>query len=423
MTALSEPDLRTDFHAPARSGLLFAGGAFALTLILLSVIRISGAVTASGAVEGEARPAPIQSVEGGRVSRLFVEEGQRVAAGDPILRLDASALETEVAVLAARLEDAALRETRLDAEYRGSDTGLGGTGAQGEIEILAARREVHESRLAALDEMAEQLATQKRGVAQSIDLLRERLTLAEEHLATAERLAEKGLVVRKQLLDARAAQMDIAARLAERETEAGRLQSQIAEAAHQRAEAERSFREVAVTDLKTAADDRQELELRLAEARERLARLTLVAPREGIVHNLSVAAEGTVVPAGAAVAEVVPTGANARFALSLSPIDVDDVSVGQEARLLFPGFNARTTPEIEGRVDRVAAAASVDPVTKAAVYRVEVTASPDQVARLGSVEFRPGMPVEARLTTEPRSVLSYLVRPLTDHLTGAFREP
>ena len=422
MTALPQHELQVDFHAPARFGHLFAGGAFALTILLLSVIRISGAVTASGVVEGEARPAPVQSVEGGRVSRLFVREGQRVAAGDPIVRLDASALETEVAVLAARLEDAALRETRLDAEYRGSDADLGATGAQGEIEILAARREVHASRLAALDETAEQLATQRQGVAQSIDLLRERLTLAEEHLATAERLAEKGLVVRKQLLDARAAQMDLAARLAERETEAGRVESQIAEAAHQRAEVEQSFRETAVTDLKSAADDRQELELRLAEARERLARLTLVAPREGMVHDLSVEAEGAVIPPGATVAKLVPVGANARFALSLAPADMDDVSVGQEARLLFPGLNARTTPEIEGRVDQVAAAASTDPATNTLLFRVEVTASPDQLARLGVVDLRPGMPVEARFTTQPRSVLSYLLRPLTDHLSGAFRE-
>ena len=422
MTAMPEPELQTDFQASARSGHLFAGGAFALTLLLLSMIQISGAVTATGVVEGDAKPAPVQSVEGGRVSRIFVREGQRVAAGDPILRLDGGRLEAEVALLSARLEDASLREARLGAEYDGSEAGLNGANAQGEIDILMARRDVHESRLAALRETAGQLATQRAGVMQSAELLRERLALAEEYLLTAERLADKGLVVRKQLLDARAARMDIAAQLSERETETARLDSRIAEASHQYAETERDFRQAAVTDLKTTAVERQELELRLAEARGQLARLTLVAPREGVVHDLSVTAEGAVVASGATIAEIVPSGANARFALALAPTDVDDVFPGQEVRLLFPGLNSPTTPEITGRVEHIAAAASTDAATKAALYRVEVVALPDQLARLGTVDLRPGMPVEARLTTNARSVLSYLLRPLTSHLAGAFRE-
>jgi len=96
--------------------------------------------------------------------------------------------------------------------------------------------------------------------------------------------------------------------------------------------------------------------------------------------------------------------------------------LGQTAMLRFSAFNQRTTPEITGTVSRISADITTDERTDASYYTVRVAMSAEEIARLGDVALVPGMPVEAFVKTGDRKVLSYLVKPLTDQITRAFRE-
>ena len=119
---------------------------------------------------------------------------------------------------------------------------------------------------------------------------------------------------------------------------------------------------------------------------------------------------------------MIPVSEGVEFEVRIDPKSVDQVFIGQRARLVFPAFDSRTTPEIFGSLHSISPTSILDPITQLAYYRVTLTVPPDQLALLGDVELIPGMPIEAFLQTGDRSVLNYLTEPLTDQLQRAFRD-
>lgn len=105
-----------------------------------------------------------------------------------------------------------------------------------------------------------------------------------------------------------------------------------------------------------------------------------------------------------------------------APQDIDQLLIGQSARLRFTAFNVRTTPETEGVVSMIAADVTRDPRTNEAYYLVRIKPEPNDLKKLGPVSLIPGMPVEAFIRTGDRKVISYLMKPLTDQMMRAFRD-
>jgi HlyD family secretion protein len=98
------------------------------------------------------------------------------------------------------------------------------------------------------------------------------------------------------------------------------------------------------------------------------------------------------------------------------------VSFDQPVLLRFTSFNQRTTPELNGTVERMAADTTTDQRTGQSYYLVRISINPGEVDRLGGVKLTPGMPVEAFIQTGERTLMTYLVKPLHDQLMRSFRE-
>jgi HlyD family secretion protein len=157
-------------------------------------------------------------------------------------------------------------------------------------------------------------------------------------------------------------------------------------------------------------------------ARDQLRRMDLRAPQNGYVHQLDVHTLGAVVRAGDTVMIVVPDSDALTVEARVRPQDIDQLHVGQAAVLRFAAFNQRTTPELNGEVSLVSADVTVDQRTSAPYYTVRITVPEQEIGRLGGLRLMPGMPIEAFVQTTPRTVLSYLVRPLHDQIERSFRE-
>jgi HlyD family secretion protein len=106
----------------------------------------------------------------------------------------------------------------------------------------------------------------------------------------------------------------------------------------------------------------------------------------------------------------------------IQPKDIDHVRVDQHATLRFSAFSQRTTPQVGGTVERVAADVTQDLKTGATFYKARIRVSQTERARLGTVQLVPGMPVDAFLETGEHTVIAYLTKPLTDQITKAWRE-
>ena len=185
---------------------------------------------------------------------------------------------------------------------------------------------------------------------------------------------------------------------------------------------EREFHEEVVSELRDVTARAAENTLELARIEETLARLDVRAPVSGIVHEMQIRAAGSVVAAQETLLTVVPVAQGVEFELSVSPDAIDTVFAGQSARIRFPAFDSRTTPEIWGEIATVSPDSVTDQRTGQTFYRVTVAVPERELGRLGEAELVPGMPLEAFLQTGERSVLNFLIKPFTDQFTHAFRE-
>ncbi|MEL6690256.1 MAG: HlyD family efflux transporter periplasmic adaptor subunit, partial [Pseudomonadota bacterium] len=204
-----------------------------------------------------------------------------------------------------------------------------------------------------------------------------------------------------------------------------------------RAQSEGRMTEIEIEIIKLGSDRREEAitllrdiqfrELELTERRqtllERLNRLDITAPVSGVVYGLSVFAERSVVRPAEPVLFIVPQDRPLVIAAQVNPINIDQVFVGQNVTLRFSALDQRTTPELEGEVVQLSADAFQDEATQQSFYRAEIILSEGQIARLpeGSTLI-PGMPVESFIRTEDRTPIAYLVKPVADYFSRAFRE-
>ena len=117
-----------------------------------------------------------------------------------------------------------------------------------------------------------------------------------------------------------------------------------------------------------------------------------------------------------------PAYANLKVEAKLSPVDIDQVFVGQKVKLRFSAFNQRTTPELKGEIAYVSAATTVDPATKQPHYLADVQIAPEELDKLGKQGLKPGMPVEVFVATDERTAMSYLTKPILDQFSKTFRE-
>ena len=213
------------------------------------------------------------------------------------------------------------------------------------------------------------------------------------------------------------------------EGEQGQVASAIAEAKSKISEAElqavridHDFRTEVMKDLREAQDKEAELAEKTIAAQDLLKRVDLRAPTGGIVHQLSVHTIGGVIAAGEVVMEVVPESDELQIEAKLPPHEIDHVHRKQQAYIRFSAFNQRTTPQLEGIVSYVSADLAQDrrSNSNAAYYTVRVTLPPGERRRLKDLQLVSGMPVEVFLQTGSRTMMSYLLKPITDQLLRTF---
>jgi len=396
---------------------------------------IAGAVIAAGQIEVEQNRQIVQHPDGGVVLEMHVEEGATVVAGDRLITLDPVSLASELTIVESQLFEILARSARLRAERDGTpdlafpDDLRDNAHKPDVADLIAGQRRLFEARLVSLEGETDQLARRAEQIQSQVDGIdAQRAALAEQveliglELADQQSLLDRGLAQSSRVLALR--------------REAARLQGQIGELTANRAEAlgrateieieilklETRRREEAITRLRDLEFNRVELMERRASLRERLDRLDIRAPVGGIVYGLAVNTPRAVIRPADPVLYIVPQDRPLVIAARIEPIHIDQVFVGQEVVLRFSAFDMRTTPELAGEVMQISADAFTDEATRQSYYRAEVRLMPGEVDKLGDRTVLPGMPVEAFIRTADRTPMAYLVRPLTDYFTRAFRE-
>jgi HlyD family secretion protein len=400
-----------------------------------STAEISGALIAPGSIVVESNVKKVQHPTGGVVGEVLARDGDLVKAGDVVVRLDDTVTKASLAIVVKTLDGLMARGARLRAEQQGLDK------ITFPKELLDRADDPEVKNIIASESKLFEVRTNGR-VGQKAQL-RERITQLNEEIAglTAQEkakdqeiaLVEKELVGVRDLYDKHLVQMS---RLTTLERDAARLNGERAQYIASKAQAKGKITETELQiiqvdkdmvsdvskDLRETTDKMGEFVERKVTAEDQLRRTDIRAPQDGMVLQSTVHTVGGVITAGDAIMMIVPQSDDLQVEAKVNPQDIDKLQIGQKTLLRLSAFNQRTTPELNGVVSRVSPDVTVDQRTGQSYYTIRVSMSAQEIARLGDVKLIPGMPAEAFVQTGDRTMLSYLIKPLSDQLMRAFRE-
>lgn len=398
---------------------------------------IAGAVVASGQIEVDRNRQVVQHIDGGIVAEILVDEGDLVAEGDVLLRLDPADLASQLVITEGQLFEMMARRGRLEAERDDAseiqfDDELLSTAAthtevadlvQGQERLFAARLDSVQREVEQLEKRANQIEEQIAGVLAQQAATREQLTLISEELSNQQSLFDRGLAQASVVLNLRRTQADLQGRLGELIASEAQARGRITELEIETLKLSTRRREEAITRLRDLRYQELELIETRRSLRDRLNRLDITAPVSGVVYGMSVRTPRSVIRPADPVLYLVPQDRPLVIAARVAPTDVDQLHVGQDVSIRLPALDQRQTPELFGAVTLFSADAFRDEATGMSYYRAEIELNPGEMERLpeGTVLI-PGMPVESFIRTADRSPLAYLVKPLADYFVKAFRE-
>ncbi|MFG6590082.1 HlyD family type I secretion periplasmic adaptor subunit [Sulfitobacter sp. 1A12157] len=412
--------------------LLFGGfGTWAVTS------QIAGAVVASGRIEVDRNRQIVQHETGGVVADILVDEGDSVAAGDVLLRLDAEQLTSQLAIVEGQLYELMARRGRLEAQRDEVETVTfdeelltAGTANPDVQELVDGQRNLFDARRVSVAQELEQLGKRRaqinaqiRGVDAQEAALSRQLELIEEELANQQSLLDRGLTQASAVLTLMREQARLRGQIGELSAQKAQSQERVTEIDIERLKLRSAGREEAITQLR----DLRYRELEMAEQRRALRaeidRLDIRAPVSGVIYGMQVQTPRSVVRAAEPLMYLVPQDRPLIIASQVQTIHIDQVAVGQEVNLRLSALNQRTTPELVGKVLQVSADSIEDDATGQSYYRAEIALNPGETDKLeaGTI-LLPGMPVEAFIRTGERSPMAYLLKPMADYFARAFRE-
>ena len=417
-------------------------GAFVASALVASVAgwagtaKLAGAVIAKGIVVVDSEVKKIQHPTGGIVGELRVRNDQRVKEGDVVVRLDETQTKANLAVFTKSLDELYARQARLEAEKDGAesirfppdllareanDTQVAHT-LDGERKLFGLRSEARNGQKAQLRERTSQLREEIGGLTEQVAAKGQEIDLIEEELKGVIDLWKKQLVPFTRVTSLKRD----AARLG---GERGQLIASKAEAGGKIAEVELQIIQVDQDIRSKVAEELSDVRAKIAELSERkiaaedqLKHIDIRAPQTGRVHELAVHTVGEVITPGETIMLIVPENDALSIQAKVSPDDIDELRAEQPALLRFSAFNSRTTPELKGKVSWIAPDQTEDKRTGASYYTIRIAVSDAEIARLRDLKIIPGMPVEVFVQTGSRTMLSYMLKPLTDQLTRTFRE-
>jgi adhesin transport system membrane fusion protein len=418
-------------HSPAAGLLILTiSGVFGGMLAWSALTEVEQVVQARGQVEPASRVKIINHPDGGRIAEVHVVEGQRVAAGDPLLTFDPELVRTQLAELSGRYEVTSAEAARLQAEVTGGELVVDAELAaarpllvEEQRQLLEVRRQAYASRAEELDQTVLRRRSEIASIAAELVRLRHGHGLLGEQVDAIRGLAEKGLYPRLRLVAIERQLSDLSGELSEARARHAAAEAALAEAESRRAGLEREWRSNRLAELSAASAERD----RLAEARKRQAatfrNLVVRAPVDGIVQELAVTTPGQSVGSNQPLLKLVPTGGGLVIEARVANRDIGYIRVGQPVTVKVQAYDYLRFGTLSGAVERVAADAAADPRSGALTYGITVRTDNAELGT-GAERFSvvPGMAVDIDLLVGERTILSYLTDRIFRMQQTAFRE-
>jgi len=406
---------------------------FVIFLGWAALAPLDAGAYAQGQIAVSGNRQAVQHREGGVVSALLVAEGDTVQRGQVLLQLSSGELKATERGVASQVFALLAQRARLIAErdrlgriptppefanLPAEDAVLARESLRIQQLQFGARRTGRSTETGVLGQRVAQLNEQIAGYEGQIVANIEQQRLIQDELAGMRSLAEKGYapLTRVRALERTAAQLD--GELGSLRAQIARSREAVGEARLQMSGVSTKMNEDVADQLRQIDVELNELRPRMTELRAQIARNEVRAPASGEVVGLTIFTQGGVIQAGQTLMEIVPRDASQVIIAQISPTDVDNLRVGLDTEVKFPGLRERNPPVIHGRVTRISADSFTLEETGASYFRAEIVVPASELAKMGrgAETLRPGAPVEVVVLLRKRTALQYLLEPLTNNL-------
>lgn len=400
-----------------------------------SLAPLDSAAVSSGVISVENSRKTIQHLEGGVVERLLIKEGQSVQVGQPLLELSGAQYKADQEQLVVAQATLMAQEARLQAErddrtrvsypvsrYLKAKDPRVVEAHQGQDTLFNARRQEHQGGVSVLQQKVDQANAQISGM-QSIITSKQSLMASFNHeIDDLKALLAEGYVDRQRLGDYQRQVSALEGDVADLRSRIAALQSEASEAQLRMLQVQREFQSKVATELSEVQAKLADVNGRLGSADDRVLRALIKAPVAGRVFRLAVHTVGGVVTPGMPIMDIVPDNEALIVEARISPVDIDRVTAGLKASIRFTSFNRNQVPKMDGKVMEVSPDRVLDEKTGASFYIARVQINEQEYDKLKGLKLLPGMPAEVMINTGSRTMLNYLIQPITDVMSHSFKE-
>lgn len=400
---------------------------------------VAGAVIASGTFVVTGQNKIIQHLEGGIIKEILVKEGDVVEKGETLIRLDETATEANLRRLILRHVRLQAMEARLNAEARGQEkmelpdavTALASDPdvkpiIEGQLLAFQTRKSKFDSEIVVLKRGIDALKARIDGGKTQFQAVADQQDIYSEEVGAKQKLLKKGYVAKTEILKIIRAQANLRGESGRLLADIGDSEQRIARAEAQIQQAFYEMAQTAIEELHRVSAEIDDVREQIRAARDVLNRLNIEAPVRGVVVRLQYHTAGGVIEGGKSVMEILPMLDDLIIQVQVQPKDIANVRIGQKAMVRLSGLNQRTTPMLAGDVVYVSADALPNELrgTKSLsdIYIARIKLAPHEVARVKDFSPTSGMPAEIYIRTLDRTFLDYLLEPIKNSMSRAFRE-
>lgn len=415
-------DLPMSDRAIRRTGFFIVFVTFGLFGGWAAFAPLDGAAYAPGVVTVQTYRKTVQHLEGGIVKDVLVHDGDIVKKGDPIIILDDSQLRSEYEVTLNQLIAAKAMEARLIAErddlpkinfanVPNPDSPRSVEARFGETQVFNARRNSRLGQISVLQERIGQLNQQIKGTESVIGTKNELEKSYTGEIGELNELLAQGFVDKQRMLE-QARKLDLLrSEVADHRSTNLKTKLQINETQLQLLQVNKDFNADVTKLLAETQTKAYEFQEKAAALEDRLTRVIIRAPDDGMVIGMTVHTIGGVVRAATPLLDIVPSVSDLVVEAQVSPNDIDRIAIGKLADIRFSAFNSATTPVIEGRVTSVSADRLTNEKSGAPYYLARVSVTQAGAQKLGDRKLLSGMPADVLINTGERTMLQYLMQP------------
>ena len=437
-TTLSKPDdhfddVPTSDRQARRVGFFIVIVVFGLFGSWAALAPLDSAASAQGVVTVQTYRKTVQHLEGGIVKDVLVHDGDIVKKGDPVIILDDSQLRAEYEMTRSQLIASKATEARLIAERDGLSainfdnipelsTPRGIEARNGETQVFNARRGARMGQIGVLQERIGQLNQQIKGTDAMIGTKDNLGKSYTGEIGELNELLAQGFVDKQRLLDQERKLDMLKSEVADHRSSIIKTRLQINETQLQLLQVTKDFNSDVVKQLAEVQTKSFDLQERTAAIEDRLSRVIIRAPDNGMVIGMTVHTIGGVVRAATPLLDVVPSVSDLIVEAHVQPADIDRIGVGKLAKIRFSAFNSATTPEIEGSVTQISADRFTDERTGLPYYLARIRVTEEGEKKLGDKKLQPGMPADVLINTGARTMLQYLLQPARNAISESMIE-